>query len=89
MKMKEVQLGKVYLAKVSESLSPVRIDSVSPYGGWQGTNMSTNREVRVRTAQRLRGELERNPATGKWRRIVAVDPGQQSSPVNNDHNRCG
>jgi len=70
MKTKDVQLGKVYLVKVSDVLHPVRLDKESPYGGWNGTNLSTKRDVRIHSAQRLRCELERNPATGKWRPVT-------------------
>ncbi|MCC7407735.1 MAG: winged helix-turn-helix domain-containing protein [Phycisphaeraceae bacterium] len=55
MKKNEVQIGKVYLAKVSDKVVPVRIDAESPHGGWDGTNMSTNKKVRIKTPQRLRG----------------------------------
>ncbi|MCC7409086.1 MAG: winged helix-turn-helix domain-containing protein [Phycisphaeraceae bacterium] len=55
MKKNEVQIGKVYLAMVSDKVVPVRIDAESPHGGWDGTNMSTNKKVRIKSPQRLRG----------------------------------
>ncbi|MGE4157627.1 MAG: winged helix-turn-helix domain-containing protein [Planctomycetota bacterium] len=57
MKKKEVKIGGRYLAKVSGSVSPVRLDAESPYGGWDGTNLDTGRQVRIKSAQRLRGEF--------------------------------
>ncbi len=54
MKKQDVQIGSVYIAKVSGALTKVRIDRQSPYGGWQGTNLATGREVRIRGAARLR-----------------------------------
>lgn len=57
MKKNEVVLGQTYLAKVSDKLAPVRIDSESVYGGWNGTNLVTGRSVRIRGAQRLRRRI--------------------------------
>ena len=54
MKKNEIQIGKHYVAKVSGKLVPVRIVQVSPYGGWDGVNTSSGREIRVKTAARLR-----------------------------------
>lgn len=56
MKKSEVTLGKVYAVKVSGKIVPVRLDSESPYGGWNGTNLNTKREVRIRSAAKLRRE---------------------------------
>lgn len=50
---RDVDLGGVYLAKVSNKTVKVRIARTSPNGGWFATNMETGREVRVRTAARL------------------------------------
>jgi len=32
----------------------VRITGESPYGGWRGKNLATGREIRIRSAARLR-----------------------------------
>lgn len=58
MKRKQVTLGHTYAAKVSGKVVPVRIDRESPYGGWDGTNTVTGREVRIKTAARLRYEIK-------------------------------
>ncbi len=55
MKKREVRVGQTYTVKVSNQLVPVRVTAESPYGGWVGMNTKTNREVRIRTAARLRG----------------------------------
>ena len=52
----DIQIGKTYIVKVSGHLTPVRLESVSPYGGWAGRNVRTGREVRIRTAAKLRRE---------------------------------
>jgi len=56
MRKNEIKLGVTYIAKVSEKLVPVRIDRESPYGGWDATNTTTGRQVRIKTAARLRRE---------------------------------
>lgn len=72
MKKADVQVGKTYMAKVSEKLVPVRITAESRYGGWDGVNTVTGRQVRIRGAQRLRrevpqGRLVNDEMTGRQR----------------------
>ena len=61
MKKNEVQVGKVYAMKVSGDIVPVKITgekwSGDKHTGWTGTNTKTNRGVRIKSAQRLRGEV--------------------------------
>jgi hypothetical protein len=54
MKKADVKVGEVYAVKVSGNMAPVVIDEEHPKGGWNGTNQETNRQVRIKTAQRLR-----------------------------------
>jgi len=54
MRKADVQIGGVYIVKVSGKLTKVRITRPSPYGGWDGLNLATHREVRIRSAARLR-----------------------------------
>lgn len=53
----QVSIGKTYVAKVSNSLVRVRLDSVCSYGGWNATNLDTNRQVRIKSAAKLRKEV--------------------------------
>ena len=55
MKKNVVKLGQTYAAKVSGEVVPVRLDKESPHGGWDGTNMRTKKQVRIKSAGRLRG----------------------------------
>ena len=48
MKGQDVQIGSIYIAKVSGVLAKVRIS------GWRGKILATAREVRIRSAARLR-----------------------------------
>ncbi|MFO7956308.1 MAG: winged helix-turn-helix domain-containing protein [Candidatus Brocadiia bacterium] len=54
MKQADVEIGEVYAVKVSGNICPVVIDEEHPNGGWVGTNQETNRQVRIKTAGRLR-----------------------------------
>src|SRR5258707_15490719 len=65
MKKHDVVLGQVYAVKVSGRIQPVRIIAESPYGGWVGRNEQTGREIRIRSAAKLRARLEKNG--GGWR----------------------
>jgi hypothetical protein len=68
MKRSEVEVGKVYAAKISGSLVPVRIErdrgTALGYGkcerhtGWDAVNLSTHRQIHIATAARLRGEYK-------------------------------
>ncbi|NLY01542.1 MAG: hypothetical protein GXY83_36080 [Rhodopirellula sp.] len=57
MKKDQVHIGGTYVAKVSGQLARVRIDAESRFGGWDATNVLTNRKVRIKSAQRLRREV--------------------------------
>lgn len=55
MKKSEVVIGEEYIAKVSGRIATVKITGASPDGGWRGVNVATGREIRIRSASRLRG----------------------------------
>ncbi len=57
MKKSEVKIGGTYTAKVNDKIVRVRIDAENPHGGWDATNLETNRKVRIKTAQRLRAAV--------------------------------
>ena len=59
MKKSDIEQGGLYVVKVSGKLATVKILGPSPYGGWIGRNTETGRDVRIRTAARLR-----RPAVG-------------------------
>jgi hypothetical protein len=54
MKKNEVVLGARYIVKVSGKEQVVKLTAESPYGGWDGLNVETNRRVRIKSAARLR-----------------------------------
>jgi hypothetical protein len=55
MKKDDVMLGGEYAVKVSDKVVPVVITDEHPAGGWVGTNQQTGKQVRIKSAQRLRG----------------------------------
>jgi hypothetical protein len=58
MQKNEIQIGEVYLARVTDKLVSVRIDRTNRHGGWDATNLATGRKVRIKSAQRLRGAAD-------------------------------
>jgi hypothetical protein len=50
----DVKVGETYIAKVSGRLVKVKLVRESSFGGWDAENLFTGREIRVRTAARLR-----------------------------------
>ena len=59
MKKDEVKVGQSYRVKVSGAIAEVRITDENPHGGWDGVNVATNRSVRIKSAQRIRGPVAR------------------------------
>lgn len=57
MKKSQVEIGKVYAAKISGKIQPVRITGVNQYGGWNGRNETTGREIHIKSAQKLRYQI--------------------------------
>ena len=58
MQRHNVKVGSTYIVKVSGTLAKVRLTREHPRGGWYGTNLATGREIRIRTAARLRSETK-------------------------------
>lgn len=59
MKKIEVKIGGTYVAKVSDRLTEVRIDRVSEHGGWDATNVTTGKSVRIKSPARLRRAVKK------------------------------
>jgi hypothetical protein len=57
MQKHNIKVGSTYIVKVSGTLAKVRLTREHPRGGWYGTNLATGREIRIRTAARLRSEV--------------------------------
>ncbi len=57
MKKADAIIGKIYIVKISDKLARVKLLGESRYGGWVGRNLDTGREVRIKTAAKLRREV--------------------------------
>lgn len=74
---RQVKIGSHYAIRhhtdSATKLSIVRIDSISQYGGYNATKLTTGRTIRIKSAGKLRYEVERDPdnhTTGrKWRKV--------------------
>lgn len=69
MTKREVKIGRTYAAKVSARIVPVTLLDESRYGGWNARNESTGRDVRIKSAAKLRFEVTRGD-DGRWRRAA-------------------
>ena len=58
----EIKIGGTYLAKVTDRVVPIRIDAENRHGGWDATNLVTNKQIRIKSAQRLRGPADKKSA---------------------------
>ncbi len=59
MKNNDVKVGGLYMAKVSDKLVTVRIESAHTKGGWNATNTATGKRIHFKSAQRLRGKAKK------------------------------
>lgn len=56
-KSDNIAVGNTYIVRVSGHLVPIKLVESSPNGGWYGRNMTTGREIRIRTAAKLRRQV--------------------------------
>jgi hypothetical protein len=73
MQKHNIKVGSTYIAKVSGTLARVRITREHDRGGWYGTNLATGREIRIRTAARLRKEAPQEAPRKQARNPRAPD----------------
>jgi hypothetical protein len=63
---KEVRIGAHYCIRHHDgNFYVIRLDSESIYGGYNATKLKTQRAIRIKSAAKLRFEVERN-SEGKW-----------------------
>lgn len=58
MKKSEVMIDNTYVAKISGRLCPVRLTGKSAFGGWVGINLRTRKGVHIKTAAKLRRQID-------------------------------
>ena len=69
MKKADVEVGRTYRVKISGRLTRVQLTATSPFGGWEGRNVLTGRTVRIRTAAKLRFEIDPDSPVGAARKM--------------------
>ena len=79
MRKNQVTISGLYAAKVSGTVVPVRITGESPYGGWDAVNVKTGRKVRIRSAARLRRQLDGAAIALGTRVAIGIDQGLQKA----------
>ena len=80
MKKDEIKIGGTYLAKVSDKVVPVRIDAENAHGGWDATNLLTDKKVRIKGAQRLRCPANRDGSPQAKPEVQAPSDGGKKTP---------
>jgi len=71
----QVTIGGIYEVKVSGRVSRVQIRSRAVGGGWWGVNLRTRRDIRIKTAARLR-----EPVSEVAVRHAEANPAKQRKP---------
>lgn len=56
----QVYVGKVYRVRLHGTFTNVQLLREVPQGGWVAMNQTTNREVRIKSAAKLRFEVSRD-----------------------------
>ena len=64
MRKSEVKIGGTYAVKVSDRIVPVTLVAENRFGGWIARNEKTGRDVRIKSAARLRFPVVR--IDGRW-----------------------
>src|SRR5579884_1287342 len=80
MKKDEIKVGGTYLAKVSDKVVPVRIDAENAHGGWDATNLLTDKKVRIKSAQRLRCPANRDGSPQTQPEVQPATDGRTKAP---------
>ena len=66
MRKAEVEIGRYYRVKVSGQVVPVVLTRYyHTFSGWYGRNLFTGRNIKIRSAARLRSEISKDHAE-KW-----------------------
>ena len=81
MKKDQIKIGGTYMAKVTDKVVPVRIDAENSHGGWDATNMATNKKVRIKSAQRLRGPAPEAANGGKRKQSPKTAVAEPAAPT--------
>lgn len=80
MKKTDVRIGGEYYANVTNRKVVVRIDAENSSGGWDATNLTTNKKVRIKTAGRLQSPARQTMPVGETHvPILAAKPTNETA----------
>jgi len=82
MKKNEVKLDGVYTAKVTNKVVQVRIDAVNRLGGWDATNLQTNKKIRIRSTTKLRSAVGGHGAATDAKKIMGTKHPKPATEAN-------
>ncbi len=69
-KKQQIVVGQTYLCKVGRQVTEVRVTGESRFGGWDAVNVKTGRNVRIKSAQRLRAAARQDEGSAQGARVA-------------------
>jgi hypothetical protein len=85
MKKADVKIGGQYYANVSGKKVEIRIDAEKSRGGWEATNLTTGKQIHIKSAQRLQAAARGSAKTAKPARPATEQPTTGECPRGGDH----
>jgi len=79
MNKEEIKIGGLYTMKVGKNTIAVRIMSQNPDGHWVGVNANTNKEVIIKSADRLCGVYHPKTDTSASGKKNPADPSNEAT----------
>ncbi|OHB60908.1 MAG: hypothetical protein A2Y12_10205 [Planctomycetes bacterium GWF2_42_9] len=73
MKNEEIQISKIYAIKIGKNIIGVRIMSQSADGSWVGSNIKTNKQMIIKSADRFRGLFHKDKPETKTPTVTIAD----------------
>ena len=78
MRKDQVHVGHTYVARISDKLTRVRIDGENAHGGWDATNLTTNKKVRIKSPAKLRGPAPERDAKQRAKAVAETQAADAS-----------
>ncbi|MHB9070204.1 MAG: winged helix-turn-helix domain-containing protein [Sedimentisphaerales bacterium] len=74
MKKEDIKISSIYAMKIGKNTVGIRIMSQNPDGHWVGVNVNTNKEVIIKSADRLCGLYHAKPNRAAKGEKTATEP---------------
>ena len=85
MKKADVKIGGRYYANVSGQRVEIRIDAEKSRGGWEATNLTTGKQIHIKSAQRLLAGARGSAKAAKSASPATEQPTSGECPRGGDH----